>query len=95
MFSIFDKATETYNRPFFMLTEAEATRAMCNLVTDQTTDIAKNPEDYVLCYLGKYDNRTGRLEQDVTHPEHLATAMGYRQAMLEDTTKQMALEAVK
>mgnify|MGYP000033853060 CR=1 FL=1 len=57
VFSIFDKATEAFNLPFFMLTEKEAIRAFTNMALDETTQINKHKHDYHLYYLGRFDNK--------------------------------------
>jgi len=64
MFSIYDKATEVFNQPFFMLTKAEALRAFIKMATDQDTQIANSPHDFHLYYLGTYDNSVAMVNQD-------------------------------
>lgn len=62
MFSIRDRAVEAFNTPFFMLTKAEAIRALTNLVKDPETKVSHNPQDYDLYYLGVWDNISGDFE---------------------------------
>lgn len=76
MFSIRDRAVEAFNTPFFMLTKAEAIRALTNLATDQDSKIARNPQDYELYYLGIWDNVSGDLE---AANENLGCAATYKE----------------
>jgi len=59
VFSIYDKATEAFNSPFFMLTKSEALRAFQNMARDEDTQISKNPLDFNLYMLGTFDNISG------------------------------------
>jgi len=64
MFTIFDKASEAYHQPFFLLTVAEAKRAFTNMANDETSKINCYPQDFQLFHCGEYDNSTGLITQD-------------------------------
>lgn len=63
MFAVFDKKSETYNLPFFMGHLSEALRAFSDLCQDAQTVLYRHPEDFKLVMLGKFDQKTGRLDQ--------------------------------
>lgn len=65
VFSIFDKCTQAFNTPFYMLTRAEAIRAFQNMARDPETQIFKNSLDYNLYYLGTWDNQEGVHTEDL------------------------------
>lgn len=83
VFSIYDKATEAFNMPFFMLTNSEAIRAFQNMAHDETTQINKNPLDYNLYRLSEYDNATGKFTDDV---HDLGNASLFKQEQKEEIT---------
>ncbi len=55
IFDIFDSATGSYARPFFMLTKSEASRAFVDIINDDKSAIHKHPEDFTLFHLGSFD----------------------------------------
>lgn len=76
IFSIYDRAIKAFNKPFYFLTQAEATRAFTSLANDNESEISKHPHDFELHYLGKWDNATGIAEQGVL--ENLGNALAYQ-----------------
>lgn len=62
VFSVFDKAVNAYNTPFYARTTAEAIRSFGGLVNDASTNVAKHPSDFVLFVLGAYDDNSGLFE---------------------------------
>lgn len=68
MYVIFDNVAKVYNNPFTMVNDAAALRAAHNLAQDATTDIYKNPSDFVMYKIGTYDDNTGNIDQ-LSQPE--------------------------
>lgn len=63
MYVIFDNVAKVYNNPFTMVNDSAALRAAENLAQDATTDIHKNPSDYIMFKIGIYDDTTGQIDQ--------------------------------
>lgn len=59
VFSVFDKAVNAYNTPFYARTTQEAIRSFGALVNDTKTNVAQHPSDFVLFLLGEYDDNSG------------------------------------
>jgi len=78
VFSIHDKASEAFNQPFFMLTNAEAIRAFQNMARDPDTQINKDPLDFHLFRLGTFDNITGEVKNEL---EDLGSAAQYKKSV--------------
>lgn len=61
--SIYDKAVETYGRPFCVRTPNEAIRIVsqeANRKSDEN-QLHTHPKDYVLHHVGEWDDETGNL----------------------------------
>ena len=54
--SIFDTAVEAYMRPFTARTEGEAIRMFEDLAADDTSEVSKHPEYYVLFKLAEFND---------------------------------------
>ncbi len=65
VFSILDKATEAFNTPFFMLTNAEAIRAFQRMACEETNQMHHNPLDFHLYKIAEYDNSTATMTNDL------------------------------
>lgn len=63
-YSIYDNKSLRYHAPFFMNTDGEAVRALTDLANDPNTTIGKHPGDYVLYYIGTYDDNSGQLHSE-------------------------------
>lgn len=59
--SCYDKATDAYMRPFFMMTRGQAIRAFTDEVNHPESDVGKHPEDYALFQVGTWVD-TGTIE---------------------------------
>ena len=59
VFTIRDNKAEAYLQPIFLPNRAVCLRVIGNLVSDDSHQFGKNPEDYSLGYIGKYDEVTG------------------------------------
>lgn len=60
-YSIYDRKTLTYTTPFFQPTDGSATRMLKELVDDINTFVGKHPNDYVMFFIGTYDDQLGLL----------------------------------
>ncbi len=76
IFDIFDSATGSYARPFFMLSKGEATRAFVDIINDETTSIHKHPEDFTLFHLGAFNQETAEFKILLT-PSSMGKAIQY------------------
>ena len=63
VFSIYDIDAQAYNNPFFMLTQAEARRAIVSLSMDGDHMFSKFPHKFELFMVGRFDNLTGKFDQ--------------------------------
>lgn len=57
--SVYDSASATFGRPFFVPTVSFATRAVLDELRAADSPLAKHPEDYILYLLGDFDDATG------------------------------------
>lgn len=60
-YSIFDQKALQYHPPFFTSTDGAAVRSLLDLVSDVQTTIGRHPSDYVLYYVGDYDDQKGAM----------------------------------
>lgn len=60
-YSVYDRKGLIYHPPFFCVADGVASRMFHDLVNDQQTQIAKHPADYVLFFIGEYDDQKGEL----------------------------------
>ncbi len=72
-YSIYDTASGLYSRPFFTPSDAEAIRSFSDIVQDAEHPIGRHPEDYTLFRLGRFDDTTGAIDNEVN--ESLCTAL--------------------
>lgn len=66
IYAIRDKAACAFQNPFYMHTDAMAERAFRNLISDPSSQVSKNPEDFDLFFLGLYHTDSGEIESAVT-----------------------------
>lgn len=68
-YSIYDNKALQYHPPFFQHTDGAAIRMLSDLVHDTNTQIGRHPRDYVLYFVGIYDDSKGlfQSEQPLTH----------------------------
>ena len=62
IYSVFDKATMAYMRPWSAMSDKQAVRMFEDLVHDDQTDISKHPEDYSLHKIAEFTDHDGRME---------------------------------
>lgn len=65
VFAIHDKATNTFERPFYFLTTAEAIRAFTTECNKRDSMCSIHPYDYSLYRLGSFNQDTGEFEADI------------------------------
>lgn len=73
--AVLDKKVNAYMNPQFFRTKGEAIRSWMDAVMSEAAPFRRHAEDYVFCYLGKYDDASGRFENTGVVPEILMTAM--------------------
>lgn len=56
IYSVYDVAVNAYLPPFFMRADGEAIRAFTSLVRDPKSRFNADPQDYILFYLGDFDD---------------------------------------
>jgi len=66
IYSIYDKAAQYYNRPFYAHNDAVALRSFRALRLDYESEIHRHPEDFSLFYLGTFDDSSGLFVWDDT-----------------------------
>lgn len=68
-YTLFDSKALTYHPPFFTHTDGAAVRMVGDLVADPNTSVGRHPADYVLYFVGTYDDSNGQLwpEQPLRH----------------------------
>lgn len=62
IFSIFDVKANAYLPPFFLPEDAIAIRTFGDCVNDKTHAFGMHPEDYMLFYIGSFDNINSVIE---------------------------------
>ena len=76
VFAIFDSKAEAYASPFFMGAIGQAIRAFSDEASNDSSNIAKHPEDYTLFHLGTYDDATASFDLLPT-PRSLGVAVEF------------------
>jgi len=79
IYSIFDSATKSYNTPFFMQNDELAIRALKNLVNDDSTDVCKFPDQFILFKLGEFNDATGFIKHDDVFPQRVTQAIQHKE----------------
>lgn len=74
VYAVYDKAVNAYLQPFYARTAGEAIRSFTELANDRNTNVGRHPLDYVLMYMGEYDDNTGQFVQDDKGPMRLLAA---------------------
>jgi hypothetical protein len=62
LFTVHDRASDTYIKPFCMETERDAIEGFKEVCKDEKTNYHKYPEDFTLLYLGSYNPRTAEFD---------------------------------
>ena len=59
MYALSDQAVECFNRPFCARSNGEAIRSLADELNRGDNPMALHPEDYVLYFIGVFDDDTG------------------------------------
>ncbi len=86
IYSIYDTASATYQKPTFARTDGEIMREFQNICVDKKHPCGEHPEDYSLMRLGNFDDQTGLVNDELN--ECLAT--GLEMVALSRSTKNIA-----
>lgn len=62
IYAIYDSKAQIYNKPFHMVNEAVALRTAKDLAFDPQSEIYKNPADYIMFFLGYYDDQSAQFD---------------------------------
>lgn len=73
LFTILDRASAAYMRPFSFLSVGQAERSFRDLCNDKDHEVGRHPEDYTLVRCGQFDDNTGQLL-----PENVETILSGR-----------------
>lgn len=74
LFALRDTALEAYGAVMTYSATGQAVREFTDQVNDKQSQINKHPEDYMLFFLGTYDNDTGMILQP-DQPKQMARAI--------------------
>lgn len=68
-YSVYDRKALIYHMPYYALTDAVAVRTLADAMTDPNTSFGRHPNDYVLFFVGEFDDSNGQLwpEQPLKH----------------------------
>lgn len=61
IYSLYDKKTNVYGRPFFSHTDGHAVRLIEDELDDNQSVVAKHPDDFILNRIGCFDDNTGTI----------------------------------
>lgn len=62
--SVYDVATETFARPFYVTHTAQAVRSFTDEVNREDSEISRHPQDYELWEMGNFDDQTGAMNSN-------------------------------
>lgn len=85
-YAVYDSGADLWNSPFFMRTQAEAVRAFGSLSQDLKTQIGQHPGDFVLYFIGTYDDNSGRMEA-LDEPQVISVAADLLKPPSEDVAQ--------
>lgn len=74
-YSVFDKAVGAYLPPVFVRSRGEVLRTFDAAVNTAEHQFARNREDYVLMFIGLFDDANGQFEYDGTGPQKVVSAL--------------------
>lgn len=77
IFTVYDHKAKVFAQPFFSPQKGAAIRVFADTVNEPDHPFNRHPEDYVLFYLGDYDDSVARIEM-VTSPEPLGSALDFK-----------------
>lgn len=60
-YSVYDRKALIYNAPFYAPTDGAAVRIVQDAANDPNSQLGRHPTDYVLFFVGEYDDQKGLL----------------------------------
>lgn len=75
VFALLDTKVSAFGTPFFMTHVGHAVRAVVELAQDQSTTVARYPNDFHLYELGAFDDQTGAFE--LMNPQSLGPVAAF------------------
>lgn len=66
-YTFLDAKTGYHSAPMFFLTDGAMVRATIELGMDMNTTIGRHPEDFILYFIGGFDDSTGMLHPGEFH----------------------------
>lgn len=60
-YSVYDRKAFQYHPPYFSSTDGAAVRSFADLANDTSTQVGRHPGDFVLFYVGEYDDSKGEM----------------------------------
>lgn len=64
LYSIYDTASGIYSSPIFAEADGQVTREFQDLALNKEHPFGQHPEDYALYRLGRYNDQTGKLDNE-------------------------------
>lgn len=81
-YSIYDRKALQYHPPFYVSADGAAVRHMADAANDMQNMIGRHPNDFVLYYVGDYDDQKGAM-LPVSPLVHIIDAMALVQVQRE------------
>lgn len=76
VFSVYDSKVQAYMQPFYAVTVGAASRSFADACLDESSQMAKHPEDYTFFQVGEFDDSTG-VFLEFPAPVSLGNALEY------------------
>lgn len=76
MYAVYDNKACCYSQPMFFHNDDVAIRVFTELAVDQSTQIGRHPDDFVLFRIGEYDDSQGLASTLAAH-QSLGLASSY------------------
>lgn len=64
-YSVYDRKTLAYHPPYYAPTDGSAVRSLSDAMQDPNTSFHRHPADYVLYYIGTFDDQSGQMMAQV------------------------------
>lgn len=85
LFSIFDDVAKVHQRPFVAPNSAVATRALADIMRDDTHELFLHAADFTLNRIGVFDDELGLIDvTDFNEPVFVAHLSNIKQAVIFD-----------
>lgn len=65
IFSVYDVASESFQRPFTAVKKGEAMRSFIDICQDEKHPLGQHPEDYTLFEIGSFNDASGEVKDIV------------------------------